>query len=176
MIDLFKNRRSVRKFLDKPVEKELIDKLIYAALLGPSSKDSRPWEFIVVEDSSSLSMLSECKPIGASFLKDAPLAIVILADPEKSEVWIEDCAISAAYMQLVAEQENLGSCWVQVRGRMFNNKTSSSQYIKELLKIPDNYEVASVIGFGHKENIRPPHHEGHVKFDQVHQGMFKEDK
>lgn len=175
MIELLKNRRSVRTFLDKPVEKKLIDKLLQAALLGPSAKDTRPWEFIVVEEPSKLAKLSECKPEDAAFLKESPLAIVIVADPEKSLAWIEDAAISATYMQLVAEKEHLGSCWVQIRDRMYNENTSSGQYVKELLNIPDKYEVACVIGFGHKENIRPPHHEGHIRYDQVHYGMFKED-
>ena len=79
--DLLKKRRSIRRFTDHPIEKEKIDGLMKAALLSPSSRGIRPWEFVVVDDRETLTALSQCKPHGASFLKSAALGIAVVADP-----------------------------------------------------------------------------------------------
>jgi len=86
--DLIRSRRSIRKFKDKKVEKGKIDQILKAALMAPSSRSRCPWEFIVLDDQDILSKLSTCREHGASFLKNAPLAIVVLADTEKTDVWI----------------------------------------------------------------------------------------
>ena len=103
MLDIFYNRRSTRKFSNQKIEEEKIQKLITAALLAPSSKGSRPWEFIVVDDPALLSVLANSKPHGASLLKHAPLAVIIAGDKTKSDVWIEDCSIASVFVQLEAE-------------------------------------------------------------------------
>ena len=92
-LSLAKKRRSIRRYLEKPVEAEKIEMLIEAALRAPSSRGFNPWEFVVVTDGVLLEKLSKSKPHGASFLKDAPLGIVVCADPEKCDVWIEDASM-----------------------------------------------------------------------------------
>ncbi len=69
-LSLVQKRRSIRKYLDKPVEKEKIELLIEAALRSPSSRGFNPWEFIVVTDRDLLEKLSKAKTHGASFLKN----------------------------------------------------------------------------------------------------------
>ena len=80
-IDLLRSRRSIRKFEDRPVELEKVDLLVEAVLRSPSSRGSNPWEFVVVNDPAIINRLSTAKPHGASFLANAPLAIVVCADP-----------------------------------------------------------------------------------------------
>ena len=109
MLEILYNRRSTRKFLEKKIEEEKIKKLLTAALLAPSSKGSRPWEFIVVDDPNLLEVLAMSKPHGASLLKHAPLAIIIAGDKTKSDAWIEDCSIASIFVQLEAEALGLGS-------------------------------------------------------------------
>jgi nitroreductase len=58
MLDLLYSRRSTRKFLDKKVNREDVKKIVTAALLSPSSKNNRPWEFIVIDDSSLMEKLA----------------------------------------------------------------------------------------------------------------------
>ena len=103
VMSLIRKRRSIRRFLQKPVEVAKIDVLLEAALRAPSSRGINPWEFIVVTDQDLLERLSEAKHHGSNFLKDAPLGIVVCADPAKSDVWIEDNSIAAIYIQLAAE-------------------------------------------------------------------------
>jgi len=156
MLNILYNRRSTRKFLDKKVEDEKIKCLLTAALLAPSSHNRRPWEFIIIDDPILLEKLSIAKPHGAALLKHAPLAIIILGDKTVSDIWIEDCAIVSIIIQLEAEAQGLGSCWVQIHCRYFSDDISSNEYIHELLNIPEKLEVLSVVGVGYKAAERLP--------------------
>ena len=91
--ELIKQRRSMRKFTDEELTQEEVVTLLKAALMSPSSKRSNCWQFIAVDDKETLDKLSRCKEMGSSFLKEASLAIVVLADPLASDVWIEDASI-----------------------------------------------------------------------------------
>jgi nitroreductase len=167
MLEILYNRRSTRKFLDKPVEEELIHKLLTAALLAPSSKNSRPWVFIVVDDPELLHLLSEVKPHSAALLKHAPLAIIVAGDRNKSDVWIEDCSIATIIIQLEAEALGLGSCWVQIHRRYYNEDITSNEYIRENFNIPENLEVLSVVGIGYKAVERPALTEKELLWENV---------
>jgi nitroreductase len=156
MLNLLYNRRSTRKFLGKKVEEEKIKSLLTAALLAPSSYNRQPWEFIVVDDPVLLEKLSRAKPHGSALLKRAPLAIVIMGDKTLSDIWIEDCSIVSILIQLEAEAQGLGSCWVQIHRRYFNDDISSNEYIHELFHIPERFEVLSVVGIGYKAKERLP--------------------
>ncbi len=155
MLSLLKSRRSIRIFQNKEVEKEKVSEIIQAALLSPSSKDNNPWKFVIVDDSEILLKLSEAKEIGSRFLAKAPLAIVVLADPEKSDVWIEDSSIAATIIFLTAQSLGLGSCWVQMRRRKcLSGQQSSEEYLKNLLKIPDKYHILCVVAIGYSDEIK----------------------
>ncbi|MCK5541364.1 MAG: nitroreductase family protein [Desulfobacterales bacterium] len=156
---LIEKRRSKRKFQSKKIERKKVDKLIEAALRSPSSRSFNPWRFIVVDDKEILLKLSQSKPHGSSFLKDAALGIIVCGDSEKSDTWIEDTSIASIFIQLAAESLNLSSCWIQIRMREHNNAQSANQYIKNLLRIPDNINVESIIALGYPNEIK----EGHTK-------------
>ena len=156
MLDVLYNRRSTRKFSEKPVAEETIHQLLRAALHSPSSKNSQPWKFIVVEDPELLSQLSMAKPHGACLLKHAQLAIVVAGDKSKSDVWMEDCSIASIIIQLAAEALGLGSCWVQIHRRYHDDDQTANEFISELVPIPDHLEVLSVVGIGYKAADRPP--------------------
>src|SRR5512135_2451683 len=75
--ELAEKRRSVKTYAVRPVEGEKIDAIIEAALRSPTGRAARPWAFVVVTDKALLEKLSVAKPQGASFVKDAPAAIVV---------------------------------------------------------------------------------------------------
>ena len=156
MLNLLYNRRSTRKFLDKKVEDEKIKSLLTAALLAPSSHNSQPWAFIIVDEPTLLEKLSVAKPHGAALLKHAPLAIIIMGDKTVSDIWIEDCSIVSILVQLEAEALELGSCWVQIHRRYFNDDITSNEYIHEQFNIPERLEVLSIVGVGYKAVERLP--------------------
>lgn len=172
VIDIIQNRRSCRQYADRQVEKEKIEILTRAALWSPTSKNNRPWEFIWVADKETLAALGSCKPQGASFIGNCPLALVIIANPDMSDVWVEDTAIAAAMVQLSAESIGLGSCWIQVRLRNHDSGVSSSEYCKRVLSIPDNYEVASIISLGYKTKDRAPYTEEQLMMEKIHANLY----
>jgi len=167
-LSLVQKRRSIRRYLDKPVEPEKVDKLIEAVLRAPSSRGFNPWEFVVVTDGVLLEKLSKAKPHGASFLKNASLGIAVCADPEKCDVWIEDASIASIYIHLAAESMELGSCWIQIRKRMHDQTKTAEQYIRELLNIPENFKVESIIAIGYPAEMKSPHSKENLQYEKVH--------
>ena len=172
MLDLLLTRRSIRKFLDKNIEKEKVDAILKGALLSPSSRNRKPWEFIVVTDKEVLKKLSRCREHSSQFLEGAPLGIVVIADPEVCDVWVEDTSIAAIIIQLTAHSLGLGSCWVQVRERMHSDSKKAEDYIREVLGIPDKYKVECIIGIGYKGEDKEAHHASKLPFDKVHYERF----
>ena len=116
-LPLAQKRRSIRKYLDKQVEAEKIDSMVEAVLRAPTSRGKNSWEFVVVTDPGLLEKLSNAKPHGANFLKNAALGIVVCANPQISDVWIEDASIASIFIHLAAAALDLGSCWIQIRER-----------------------------------------------------------
>ncbi|MCD4722496.1 MAG: nitroreductase family protein [Desulfobacula sp.] len=166
-IDLIEDRRSIRKFKNKPVEKEKINSLIEAALRSPSSRGINPWRFIIIEDTDILEKLSKAKPHGAAFLKGAPLGIVVCGDISESDVWIEDASIASIFIHLAAHDIGLGSCWIQIRKREYNPAKTSDTYVKELLKIPDNIMIESIIAIGYPDEVKKNHTRDALQFHKV---------
>ena len=121
-----------------------------------------------MDDKETLEKLSHCKEMGAAFLAEAALAIVVLADPLASAVWIEDAAIASIMIQLQAEDLGLGSCWVQVRERFTATGMPSGEYVHEVLDIPLQLQVVSIIAVGHKGMERKPFNEEHLQWEKVH--------
>jgi len=156
MIELLRTRRSIRKFTAEKIAPAAIDALIEAALRAPSSRGINPWEYIFVDDPEILARLSEAKQHGSDFLKNAPLGIVVCADSAKSDVWIEDCSISAIIIQLTAVSLGLGSCWAQIRNRQHDAGKSAETYIRELLGLPEQITVEAILGIGHPAEKKSP--------------------
>lgn len=161
--ELIKVRRSMRKFTEEELTQEQVVTLMKAALMAPTSKRSNSWQFIVVDDKESLKKLSFCKEQASQFIADAALAIVVVADPLVSDVWIEDAAIASIYLQLQAEDIGLGSCWVQVRERLTASGISSGEYVHDILDIPLQLQVLSIIAIGHKGMERKPFNEDNLQ-------------
>lgn len=101
------------------------------------------------------------------------MAIVVLADPEKSDVWIEDTSIASMYLQLAAEDMGLGSCWVQIRKRSHSTGIDSEEYIQRTLDIPDHLCVASIIAIGYKENDLDIGKDHLRLTDRIHYGSYE---
>lgn len=165
---LIKLRRSMRQYTGEELTQEQVVALMRAALMAPSSKRSNPWQFIVVDDKELLRKLSLCKAQASQFIADAALAIVVAADPLASDVWIEDGAIAATYLQLQAEDLDLGSCWVQVRERFTASGQSSNDYVHEVLSLPLPLQVLCIIVIGHKGMQRRPFNEDNLQWEKVH--------
>jgi nitroreductase len=156
-IDLLRSRRSVRQYQDRPVEQEKVDLLVEAALRAPSSRGFNPWEFVVVNDPEILARLSRAKPHGASFLAKAPLAVAVCAHTGRSDVWVEDVSIAAILIHLAATDLGLGSCWIQLRKRDFDETQTAGMYAADVLGLPAGVDVSAIIGIGYPAHTPAPH-------------------
>lgn len=154
-LDVIDKRHSVRKFADRPVEREILDVLISVAQKAPSSRNCKSSAFMVVEDKDTLAAISEMRDFGSAFVKDAPAAIVVMGDETKTDLWVDNCAISATFLQLAATAMDLGSCWVHVNGRPRSKSDASlgdaETYLRELLGIKDGMRVLCVVAVGYPE-------------------------
>jgi nitroreductase len=172
VMSVIRKRRSIRKFGNRPIEPEKVDMLIEAALRAPSSRGLQPWEFVVVTDKDLLQTLSRAKPHGSAFVGNAPLGIVVCADPDKSDVWIEDSCIAAIFVQLAAESLGLGSCWIQIRERMHKNSEASEEYISKVLRIPRRLRVEAMIAIGYPDEEKPPHEKDTLHLEKVYLNQY----
>lgn len=169
---VIEKRRSIRRYQKKGLPQDKIDQLVEAVLRSPSSMGNNPWEFIVVSDPKVLEKLSVAKPHGASFLKNAPLCLVVCGNPEKSQVWVEDCAIASIYIHLTAASIGLGSCWIQIRKRMHDETQSAGAYVAGVLGIPAHLEVESIVAVGYPDEEKPPHSKASLQYEKVFQGTY----
>jgi len=172
MIELLRERRSIRKYAARKVEVEKLKLLHEAALRSPSSKNINPWEFVFVDDKALILQLQDCKPHGVAPLKTTPLAIVVCADENKNDVWVEDCSIASILLQLTAQSLGLGSCWIQVRLRNHNNEQLAEKYIQNLLNIPENMRVLSIITVGYPETSRAGKPFDDLQFEKIKTNRF----
>ena len=171
--ELLKSRRSTRKFTSEKIDQDDVVTLMKAALMAPSSKRSTPWQFVIVDEAEKLAKLARVKKHGAKLIEGAPLAIVVLGDPLTSDVWIEDTSIACTLIQLQAEDLGLGSCWVQMRGRLDERDVPAEENIRDILDIPLQLQVLSVIAIGHKDEEKAPFDESKLKWEKVHINGYK---
>ena len=162
MLDVLRKRRSIRKYEDREIDPETFELLKEAALRAPTSRGIKPWRFVFVTDKALLERLSKAKKSGSGFLKGASLGVVVCAIENESDVWIEDCSIASIILQLAGQSLGLGSCWIQIRNRMYSDDMSSEDYVRGVLNLPKNLRVESIISFGY-----PDEEKSHVRKEQL---------
>ena len=173
MLSRILHRRSVRQYTDERIPESFLDQILYAGLAAASSKNRRPWEFIVVRDKDMLNRLSACRPGAENLLGSCDTAIVVAADTQKADVWVEDCAAAITQMHLMADTLGVGSCWLQVRLRTTTDGEREAQsVIRELLEIPEQFNVMALLTLG-----MPASHPGartldDLMLDKIHRERF----
>ena len=84
-------------------------------------------------------------------LEHAKAAIVVIGNPEVSDVWIEDCSVVMYGMHLMADYLGVGSCWIQCRLRQAEDGSSTKEYLRHLLHFPEDFEVEAILSLGMPE-------------------------
>ncbi len=153
-------RRSTRKFIDRPVPAEVIDRILHEALSAPSARNSRSTRLLVVEERPQIARMADMRDYGSGFLTEAPVAIVVLGDPACSDLWRENAAIVATLLQLACVDEGLASCWVHVDGRPRRKETPAGEqaadYLRSFLPIPEGCAPLCVIAAGYSDFTPAP--------------------
>ena len=172
-LDLVKHRKSVREFLDRPVEREKIMMCLEAARLAPSESNSQPWRFIVVDDNQLKNKL--CKEAFGgiyffnSFCKTAPVIVVIITEKSKflariggmfrgTKYSLIDIGIASEHFVLQAEDLGLGTCWIGA----FNERA-----VKTILKIPQHKKIDILIALGYYDREKLGSEHGREPMDKI---------
>jgi nitroreductase len=147
MFDVIKARKSVRKYLDKPVEKEKLKQILTAAQLAPSWRNGQCWKFVVVTQPEKKQALIHCTSMfNQSWMGKEYAIIISCGNPNQSgsrneqPYYMVDVAIALEHLILAATAIGLGTCWI---GGFEENK------VKELLHIPENYRVVAMTPLGY---------------------------
>lgn len=118
-LETIMTRTSIRKYADRPVEKEKIEAMLRAGMAAPTAVNKQPWHFVVVNDRAKLNELAAANP-RAKMLQTAPLAIVVCGDMNKAmqgkgqAYWIQDCSAATENILLAAHAQGLGAVWTGV--------------------------------------------------------------
>lgn len=133
--DAIYNRRSIRKYEERPVERELLEELVRQAAAAPSAQNQLPWEFLVITEEEILKGIRENVQYAAM---KAPALIVILANqnkfrnPDDTSKWIQDCGAAMENILLGALDMGLGTVWLGIHG-----SPEKEVYYKKVLQLPD---------------------------------------
>jgi nitroreductase len=140
VIEAIRTKRAVRHFADRPVPDEAINAILNAGRRAQSSKNSQPWQFIVVRQRETLVALSKLGTY-AGHLAGAALAVVIVT-PDPAQRWsiMFDAGQSAAYMQLAGWELGLGSCPATIY---------EPEQAQALLGVPPDWHIRAALSFGY---------------------------
>lgn len=172
LLSIFQQRHSIRKYTGTPINDTALTQIIQAGLLSASGRSIRPWEFIVVKDKDMLRHLSECRTGAAKMLAGADAAIVVIANPDATDVWIEDCSITMANMHLMASSLGIGSCWIQGRLRTASDSVTTEDYIRECLHFPEGYKLEAILSLGMPAEEKAPTELSALPVEKVHYETF----
>ena len=154
---LIQSRRSVRKYQNRPVERETILQCIEAARLAPSAENVQPWRFVILDDSEIIQQFSNHAFSGiytpTRFAAKAPVIVVILGkldflanrigkQIQGIHFYLLDIGIAGEHFVLQAQELGLGTCWIG----WFNIRK-----VRKFLKIPRTYKIISLISMGYPE-------------------------
>jgi len=151
------NRKSVRKFLDKPVAVEDLQQILRAGMAAPSAVNQQLWEFIVINKPDVLLRLGEELPY-AKMLLSASAAIVVCGDLTKtfdhnsqSLYWIMDCSAATENILLAVESLGLGAVWTAVYP-----EAQRVESVQRILDLPQSVIPLNVIPIGYPGQNEPP--------------------
>lgn len=167
-LDMIFTRRSTRQFMERPIEKEKIQKILEAAMSGPCCVNARDWSFIVVTEKEKLLQMAEANGNPARPLKMAAAGILVCGDLERAfsmakDYWVIDGAIAAQNICLSAHVLGIGSVWLGTWPQMDRVRKQ-----KELFGLPDTVVPHSVIALGYPvEDITLPR-ESRYEAERIH--------
>jgi nitroreductase len=142
------NRRSIRKFENKAIEKEKIEKILRAGMQAPSAANQQPWEFIIVENKEDLKELASTTPYSKPILSSG-VTIILLANTDYLIIptgWQQDMGAVAQNILLEATYLELGAVWLGVA-----TSDAAVNTLKKTYQLPDNIMPFAMIAIGYPD-------------------------
>ena len=162
------HRKSIRKFQNTPIPKEIITDILKAGMAGPSCVNARDWSFLVVENPETLQKMAAANGPAANPLKGAVLGILVCGDlsrafPPAKDYWVIDGAIAAQNMILAAESYGIGTVWLGTWPQMERVDRQ-----RQLFQLPEYITPHSLIAFGYPAEDPDKSQKPDWEADRVH--------
>jgi len=144
VVDVIKNRRSIRKFKDKPIDDDTIRKIIEMGTWAPSGLNNQPWKFVIIKDKELKAKIAECTKY-SGIIRDAPVCIAVFLDNSQSYNRVKDIQAIGACIQnmlLTIHAMGLGGVWL---GEILNKR----EEVEQILNIPSELELMAVVAIGY---------------------------
>jgi nitroreductase len=170
--ELLENRRSIRRYQNRPVPVQVVREMIHESTLAPSAGNEQPWRFVIVHDREVIEKISDeskknilariaanpedyAKKYERMLQKDsfnvfynAPCLLMILGQSTLKNLSV-DCALAACYFMMAAASRGLGTCWVNLGAEIYDPE------LRKELGRPDNCAIVAPITLGYPEKIPP---------------------
>ncbi|MCX6659961.1 MAG: nitroreductase family protein [Candidatus Bathyarchaeota archaeon] len=162
VLDAVKSRKSIRKYLDRPVEDSKLNTVLEAGRLAPSASNRQEWRFVIVRESGTRKRLAEAAG-GQTFVGEAPVVVVACAKTDGRVMrcgqlsYPIDVAIALDHMTLAAVELGLGTCWIGL---------FEETRVKEILGIPEDIRVVQLMPLGYPVDPTPVE-KSRLPFDMI---------
>ena len=167
LLEVMRQCRSIRKYTGEAIPEEKMERILQAGLLAPTSMNRKPCEFYVVKDREKLAALAKAKKAAAGMIAECDAAIAVFADSEKADTWIEDASIALTYMQLMAAEQGVGSCWVQMHLRASEDGKDAEANVREILGVDEPFRIVGILSLGMPAAVPAPY-----ELDQLDRGKI----
>lgn len=153
-IDTIYDRRSIRKYTEKPVNPDLVDEVLRAGMFAPSGCNKQPWHFVVFNEKELINEVKTMHPY-ASPLATAPVCIMVCGDTAKEMskgFYQVDCSAAIENMLLAAKALGLDTCWMGI----YPWEETMAAFTKRF-KLPENIKPFALVslGYGDEKKERP---------------------
>ena len=163
IFEAIKQRKSIREYTEKKVEKELIEKIVDAGRVAATARNEQPWEFVVTYNKAVMKKICSMCPNGP-FIKDASCLIAVFSKDTK--YYLEDCSAAMQNMLLAIEALGLGGCWVA------GDKKDYVEEIRKIFNLPEGYKLVSMLSVGYPKKKQGPKAKKPLK-DMLHWEKWK---
>ena len=143
--EFIRERRSVRKFQDRPIPGGVLQDILNCARLAPSAHNAQPWLIGAVEDEELCGKIADIAENGR-FIRWAPVCFTVFTRSEEKYHLEDGCAVTMNLI-LAAEAHGISSCWVA------GDKKPYMAAVRELLNVPGSYSLVSMVAAGYPESI-----------------------
>lgn len=160
-------RRSIRKFTDKPVPEDMVRTILDAAMAAPSAGNAQPWRFVVVDDRAKLDAVAEVHPY-IKMARQAPLGILLCGDlslEKYAGYWVQDCSAAMQNMLLAIHGLGLGAVWTGI-----HPMADREAAFAKLFNLPENVIPLGFVPVGWPD--QPSAHKSRFREDRIHANIF----
>jgi nitroreductase len=145
-LELFRKRRTIRKFTAEDVSEEALQALLEAASVAPSRLDRHPLHYVLIRGQATKAQIAEALRV-RPYIEEAPVVIAVCADPAVSTTWELDASAAIENMLLAATAMGLGGAWVGSKGSQLWEQ--ALQVLHTVVGIPAGIAVVSLVCIGH---------------------------